>query len=121
MKCGTGVSLKIKAKLVKSPAKGQVVELLANDPALHYVTILGLCESKTYPLAKKHHTIEYLREQAHFRPKSNLISSVARIRNNLSYATHIFYQENGFNYIHTPLITSSDCEGAGNQICNHIK
>jgi asparaginyl-tRNA synthetase len=64
-------------------------------------------------LAKKKHTNEYLREIAHLRPRTNTIGAVSRIRNNLAFATHLFFQQRGFLYIHTPIITASDCEGAG--------
>jgi hypothetical protein len=86
----------------------QVVELKVTRVA-HF----GTCDSTTYPMAKKRHTLEYLREKAHLRPRTNLIGCVARVRNALSYATHSFFQEQGFVYVHTPLLTASDCEGAG--------
>ncbi|KAK8792807.1 hypothetical protein WA158_004971 [Blastocystis sp. Blastoise] len=97
------VSMMVKGVLVKSPAAGQAVELHATE-----VTILGTCDSKTYPLAKKRHTLEYLRDIAHLR-----IGAVARIRNACAFATHLFFQQRGFKYVHTPLITTADCEGAG--------
>lgn len=112
-KCTTGCSFKAKGKLVKSPAAGQPFDLQINDPENHSIKIVGKCPGDSYPLAKKKQTTEYLREIAHLRPRTNLISAVSRVRNNLSYATHKFFQERGFNYIHTPLITASDCEGAG--------
>lgn len=83
------------------------------DSSLHYVKIHGGCDSGTYPLAKKHHKAETLREIAHLRPRTNLIGAVARVRNNLALSTHLFFQNRGFLYIHTPIITASDCEGAG--------
>jgi asparaginyl-tRNA synthetase len=113
LKCATGASLKIKGKIVASPAKGQAVEMLVEDPASSYVNVVGTSEAKGYPLSKKHHTLEHLRENAHLRPRSNVIGAVARIRNNLAYATHIFLQSSGYMYVHTPIITASDCEGAG--------
>jgi len=109
----TGASFKIKGKLIKSPAKGQLVELQVCHPEHHAIKVIGDCPGESYPLAKKRHTNEYLRDIAHLRPRTKLISAVARIRNNLSYATHRFFQERGFLYIHTPIITASDCEGAG--------
>lgn len=75
--------------------------------------MIGDCPGDTYPLAKKKHSTEFLREIAHLRPRTKLISAITRVRNNLAYATHKFFQERGFLYIHTPLITASDCEGAG--------
>lgn len=75
--------------------------------------MLGRCDAGKYPLAGKRHSVEYLREIAHLRPRTNLIGAVTRVRNNLAYATHLFFQQRGFLYIHTPIITASDCEGAG--------
>jgi len=77
------------------------------------VKILGTCEGKTYPLARKGHGLEFLREKAHLRPRTNTFGAVTRVRNNLAFATHLFFQTRGFQYIHTPIITASDCEGAG--------
>jgi asparaginyl-tRNA synthetase len=74
---------------------------------------MGKCDAGKYPLAGKRHSVEYLREIAHLRPRTNLIGAVTRVRNNLAYATHLFFQQRGFLYIHTPIITASDCEGAG--------
>ena len=86
----------------------QAVELKARE-VVHF----GACDSATYPMAKKKHGMEFLREKAHLRPRTNVIGAVARIRNQLAYATHNFFQQHGFLYVHTPLITASDCEGAG--------
>ena len=100
--------------MIKSPAKGQLFELqVCKVDRGHFAKILGQCDPKAYPLAKKHHTQEYLREIAHLRPRTNLIGAMTRVRNNLAYATHQFFQTRGFQYIHTPIITASDCEGAG--------
>lgn len=74
---------------------------------------LGPCDAATYPMAKKKQSMEFLREKAHLRPRTNTIGAVARIRNALAFATHKFFQEKGFYYVHTPIITASDCEGAG--------
>lgn len=104
----TGVSVAIKGRLVESPAKGQDLEMVASQ-----ITILGACDPETYPLQKKRHSFEFLRTIAHLRPRTNTIGAVARVRNAISYATHKFFQERGFLYIHTPIITGSDCEGAG--------
>eukprot|EP01120_Amphizonella_sp_Union-15-10_P006693 TRINITY_DN2192_c0_g1_i1.p1 TRINITY_DN2192_c0_g1~~TRINITY_DN2192_c0_g1_i1.p1 ORF type:complete len:540 (+),score=96.87 TRINITY_DN2192_c0_g1_i1:120-1739(+) len=107
-KATTGASLFIKGGLVSSPAKGQKVELKAFE-----VIVLGLCPPVNYPIAKKGHTLEHLRTYAHLRPRTNTIGCMFRVRNALAYATHKFYQDKGFLYLHAPLITSSDCEGAG--------
>lgn len=90
------------------------MELKASE-VLHF----GACDSATYPMAKKKHGMEFLREKAHLRPRTNIIGAVARIRNQLAFATHNFFQQHGFLYVHTPLITASDCEGAGEmfQVC----
>jgi asparaginyl-tRNA synthetase len=77
------------------------------------VRILGKNEDDKYPLAAKFHKQETLRQFAHLRPRTNLISTISRIKNNLAFATHNFFQQNGFLYVHTPIITTSDCEGAG--------
>ena len=79
----------------------------------HSAKILGKCDAGVYPLSKKKHTNEYLREIAHLRPRTNTMGAVTRVRNNLAYATHQFFNNRGFLYIHTPIITASDCEGAG--------
>ena len=107
--------LRVKGKLVKSPAQGQPIEMLVDDPVNHKVEILGANQDpKGYPLGgKKRHTLEHLRKYLHLRPKTNFIASMSRVRNALAMATHQFYQELGFMYVHTPIITNSDCEGAG--------
>jgi asparaginyl-tRNA synthetase len=104
----TGACISVKGTLVESPAPGQPVELKA-----HSVTILGPADAATYPLSKKRHSFEYLREIAHLRLRSNTFGAMFRIRNALSFAIHKFFQERGFIYVHTPIITTSDCEGAG--------
>ena len=114
VKCDVATSFRIEGKIVKSPAKGQAIEMQVKDPEDHKVTILGVNkDTKHYPLAKKKHTYETLREIAHLRPRSRFISSIARIRNALAFATHLFFQNRGFLYVHTPIITATDCEGAG--------
>lgn len=106
--------LKIKGKLVKSPAKGQPIEMLVDDSEGHYVEVLGENQDPAnYPLAGKFHSMEHLRTVLHLRPRTNIIGSMARLRNALSFATHSYFQQLGFLYVHTPLITTSDCEGAG--------
>jgi len=88
-KANVGTSFKIKGTLIKSPAKGQLFELQVSRPDRgHFVQIIGGCDSGKYPLAKKRHTNEYLREIAHLRPRTNLIGAMSRVRNNLAYATH---------------------------------
>src|SRR6267142_5281405 len=103
----TGASLSVSGALVLSQGKGQKWELVANN-----VEIVGPADD-SYPLQKKGHTPEFLREIAHLRPRSNLFSSVFRVRSRLAFAGHQFFQERGFIYVHTPIITGSDCEGAG--------
>ena len=113
-KVTSGGSFRIRGKLVKSPAKGQVIEVQVNDPENHYVKVLGtVVDSKKYPLSKKGHTLEFLREIAHLRPRSKYVSAMVRVRNSLAHATHLFFQSRGFLNIHTPIVTASDCEGAG--------
>ncbi|CAJ1458705.1 unnamed protein product [Effrenium voratum] len=107
---GTGASVRVEGEVVESPAKGQAVEISCSSAG---VEVLGAVESKAYPLAKKKHSIEYLREIAHLRPRSNLIGAVSRVRSNLAMSTHQFFQDRGFLYVHTPIITTADCEGAG--------
>lgn len=99
--------------MTESPKQGQQYELHVKDSQKHLIQILGTCSQKDYPLPKKRHTIEYLREKMHLRPRTTLIGIVARLRSSLSIATHDFFQKRGFLYVHTPIITSSDCEGAG--------
>ncbi|HMA65743.1 MAG TPA: asparagine--tRNA ligase [Chitinispirillaceae bacterium] len=106
-KITTGSSVSVQGKLVDSPAQGQKFELHALS-----LDVLGLAP-QDYPLQKKKHSLEFLREIAHLRPRTNSIGAVARVRSSLSYAVHTFFQERGFCYVHTPIITASDCEGAG--------
>lgn len=106
-KCGTGSSFKVTGNLVASQGKGQDFELQATK-----VEVLGTCD-ETYPLQKKRHSLEFLRTIAHLRPRTNTFGAVFRVRSKLAYAIHRFFQERGFVYVHTPLITGSDCEGAG--------
>jgi asparaginyl-tRNA synthetase len=98
----------IKGELVESQGKGQAVELVAEE-----IEILGTNELDKYPLQPKRQTMEFLREQAHFRMRTNTFSSVFRLRHALAFAVHSFFNENGFYYMHTPIITGSDAEGAG--------
>src|SRR5215211_6876062 len=103
----TGASISVSGALVASQGKGQKWELVADK-----IEIVGTADD-SYPLQKKGHTPEFMREIAHLRPRSNLFSSVFRVRSRLAFAVHQFFQERGFVYIHTPVITGSDCEGAG--------
>ena len=105
----TGCSVEAEGKIVKSQGGAQSVELLVSS-----LSIIGPCPAD-YPLQKKRHTVEFLREKAHLRARTNLFGAVARVRNTMAYAIHSFFQENGFVYVNTPLITASDCEGAGEQ------
>jgi len=104
----TGCSIKATGLLATSPGKGQRVELQADE-----VNVVGWADPAVYPLQKKRHSFEFLRTIAHLRPRTNTFGAVARVRNAMSYAIHTFFQERGFIYIHTPIITGSDCEGAG--------
>ena len=108
LKIGTGCSVVIEGMIKGSPAKGQETELVADS-----VQVIGWADPNTYTMQKKGHTFEYLRTQAHLRPRTNTFGAVARVRNQISKSIHDFYQEQGFLYINTPIITPSDCEGAG--------
>ena len=102
-------SVIVTGKLVASLGGGQSVEIVADS-----VEVVGFVENPdTYPVSPKRHTVEYLRDVAHLRVRTNLISAVARVRNTISFAVHEYLQQNGFYWIHTPIITASDCEGAG--------
>ncbi len=130
-KLTTGSSIMVTGTLAASPAKGQRVEVQASE-----VRILGVADAVAYPIQQKHHTFEFLRTQAHLRARTNTFGAVARVRSTLSaaiheffqqhsfgaitrlrdtlaFATHQFFRERGFYYVHTPIITASDCEGAG--------
>ncbi|MFA6239257.1 MAG: asparagine--tRNA ligase [Bacteriovorax sp.] len=107
-KLSTGVSISASGRLEKSPGDKQDLELHASE-----MTIIGACDPETYPLQKKRHTFEFLRSIAHLRPRTNTIGAVARVRNALAFATHKYFQERNFLYVQTPIITASDCEGAG--------
>lgn len=110
---GVGTSFQFIGTLIESPKKQQRYELSVKDNSIHSVHIYGSCPQGDYPLSKKKHTKEFLRDIMHLRPRTNLIGVVSRIRNSLSIATHEFFQKRGFLYVHTPMITASDCEGAG--------
>jgi asparaginyl-tRNA synthetase len=104
----TGASLHVAGQLKESPGKGQRVELAATS-----LEILGTADAKVYPLQKKGHSFEFLREIAHLRPRTNTFGAIARVRNAVCASIHHFFQSRGFLYIQTPIITTSDCEGAG--------
>lgn len=104
----TGASIKVVGKLAPSPAKGQKFELQVSE-----LSVLGDSDAESYPLQKKGHTLEFLREQMHLRPRSNTLGAVFRVRSVAAMAVHQFFQDRGFYYVHTPIITTSDCEGAG--------
>ncbi len=104
----TGCSLRVRGELVKSPAKGQEVELLAAE-----IEIYGPAPAESYPLQKKRHSFEFLRGIAHLRPRTNTLGAMTRIRSNLARTIHDFFHRHNFYQIHTPIITTSDCEGAG--------
>jgi asparaginyl-tRNA synthetase len=103
----TGASVEARGRLVASRGAGQKWEVVAE-----HFAVVGEADA-TYPLQKKGHSLEFLREIAHLRPRSNLFGAVFRVRSRLAYAVHRFFQERGFHYVHTPIITASDCEGAG--------
>ncbi|MFA6845106.1 MAG: asparagine--tRNA ligase [Sphaerochaetaceae bacterium] len=105
----TGASVICNGPIIKSEGGAQDVEMQSTD-----IILVGDCPLD-YPLQKKHHSLEYLREIAHLRSRTNTFGAVARVRNTLAFAVHQFFQENGFVYVNTPLISASDCEGAGEQ------
>lgn len=115
---GSGASLSVVGTVVASPAKGQTIEIDVTE-----VTVLGAVYGgengeiggKLYPMAKKQHSLEFLREIAHLRPRSKVFSAALRMRHAMAFAIHKFFNERGFVYVHTPLITAADCEGAGEQ------
>jgi len=104
----TGASVRATGKLIPSPASGQAVEV-----TLEKLECLGTCNPEEYPLQKNKMSMEYLRENAHLRARTNTFGAVYRVRNQMAFAVHSFFQERGFQYIHAPEITCSDCEGAG--------
>jgi len=100
-------------KVEKSIGKGQTIELKLNGSEGEQAHVFGRNDDDKYPLNSKNINLETLRDIAHLRPRTQVISAVTRVKNNLAFATHQFFQNNGFLYIHTPLITGADCEGAG--------
>ena len=107
-KLSTGASVRAEGKLIASPASGQAVEVI-----LENLTVLGECPTDSYPLQKKATSMEFLRENGHLRARTNTFGAVFRVRNQMAYAVHTFFQERGFQYVNTPIITCSDAEGAG--------
>lgn len=109
LKLTTGCSIAVEGRLVESPAEGQAVEIVAEK-----ITVLGWIEDpETYPIQPKRHTMEFLREVAHLRPRTNTFGALARVRHCVAQAIHRFFHERGFFWVNTPIITASDCEGAG--------
>ena len=104
----TGAAIEVKGKVVESQGKGQSIEVQATE-----ITILGDCNPDEYPIQPKKHSLEFLREQAHLRVRTNAFGAIMRVRSTLAYAVHKYFQDNGFFYINTPIITGSDAEGAG--------
>ena len=104
----TGACINVNGILVESSGKGQSVEIQATE-----IEIFGTADPLTYPLQKKGHSMEFLREIAHLRPRTNTFGAVYRMRHHMSYAIHKYFNDRGFFYFHTPIITASDCEGAG--------
>ena len=109
-KITTGAALNVKGKVIKSQGTQQSVEIVVNE-----CQILGESNPELYPIQPKKHSFEFLRENAHLRSRTNTFSAVMRIRSNLSFAIHEYFKKNGFYYVHTPIITASDAEGAGEQ------
>lgn len=107
-KITTGASLCVVGELVASQGKGQSVEILAKS-----IDVLGTADPESYPLQKKGHSLEFLREIAHLRPRTNTFGAIYRMRHEMSMAIHTYFHERGFYYFHAPIITGSDCEGAG--------
>ena len=106
----TGACLSVNGVLTESVGSGQKAEIQARE-----IEVLGSCDN-SYPLQKKGHSMEFLREIAHLRPRTNLFGAIFRIRHNMAIAIHQFFHEKGFYYFHTPIITASDCEGAGQMV-----
>ena len=104
----TGACIRVDGKLVESPASGQGVEVQATS-----IEVYGTADPESYPLQKKGHSLEFLRDIAYLRPRTNTFGAIFRIRHAMAYAIHKYFNDHGFYYWHTPLITGSDCEGAG--------
>jgi asparaginyl-tRNA synthetase len=104
----TGACIRVSGKLTESPGKGQQVEIHAES-----ITVFGTADPDSFPLQKKGHTLEFLREIAHLRPRTNTFGAILRIRHAMAFAIHNYFNDHGFYYLHTPIITGSDAEGAG--------
>ena len=104
----TGAAIEVSGVLVESQGRGQSVEIQVDELKIH-----GLADAETYPIQPKKHSLEFLREKAHLRVRTNTFSAVMRMRSALAYAVHSYFQQNGFYYFHAPIITGSDAEGAG--------
>ncbi|HPG32278.1 MAG: asparagine--tRNA ligase [Lentimicrobiaceae bacterium] len=104
----TGACISVNGLLVESPGQGQAVEIQAKE-----IEVYGTADAETYPLQKKGHTLEFLREIAHLRPRTNTFGAVLRIRHAMAFAIHKYFNDHGFYYLHTPIVTGSDAEGAG--------
>lgn len=104
----TGTSIEVTGTIIESPGEKQHLEMQAKE-----LKVIGTANAEVYPLQKKRHSFEFLRTIAHLRPRTNTIGAIARVRNAMAYATHQFFQERGFLYLNAPIITGSDCEGAG--------
>jgi asparaginyl-tRNA synthetase len=104
----TGACIAVTGKLIRSQGQGQSVEIAASQ-----IEIYGKCDAETYPLQKKGHSMEFLREIAHLRPRTNTFGAVLRLRHAMAFAIHKYFNDKGFFYLHTPIITGSDAEGAG--------
>ncbi len=119
LKTGIGSSIEVVGEVIESPGKGQTTEVKAES-----IVVVGYSDSATYPLQKKATSMEFLRSIAHLRPRTNTFGAIARVRNEVSRSIHNFFQSRGFLYVHTPIITASDCEGAGqmfNVTCLDLK
>ena len=108
----TGAAIRATGHLVRSVGGKQNVELKCSE-----LSLVGGCDARSYVLQKKRHSLEFLRNVAHLRPRTNTIGAAMRVRSRLAQATHEFFDRNGFVYVHTPIVTASDCEGAGEQFC----
>ena len=109
-KINTGTSLEVTGDLVESQGSGQKFEIIVSN-----LNVLGECDSEEFPIQPKKHSFEFLRENAHLRTRTNTFNAIMRLRSSLSFAVHNYFNSNGFYYVHTPIITSSDAEGAGEQ------
>ena len=110
----TGSCIGVKGLLVESPGSGQRVEIQAKE-----IELFGTADPETYPLQKKGHSMEFLREIAHLRPRTNTFGAVLRIRHAMAFAIHKYFNDKGFTYLHTPIITASDAEGWCHVPCYH--